>query len=90
MVVVVFVVILVVGQAWAGRIPFQEVNPRYRGDSSAVNFGAYEASAVEAVVVEAFANNRQPRQFGVNFVSSSPGYGDSNMDCRGYSMLGCV
>ena len=95
MVVAVIILILVVGQASAGSIRYQASYPRYRGDDSAVNFGAYEASAVEAVVVEAFNSNRQPKQLGIIFAPSLPVGGDSsyrvdNMDCKGYSMLGCV
>jgi hypothetical protein len=95
MVVAVIMLILVVGQASAGSMRYQASYPRYRGDDSAVNFGAYEASAAEAVVVEASNNNRHPKQLGIIFAPSLPAGGDSsyhgdNIDCKGYSMLGCV
>ena len=95
MVVAVIMLILVVGQASAGSMRYQASYPRYRGDDSAVNFGAYEASAAEAVVVEPFKSNRNPKQLGIHFAPSLPVDADSsyhldNVDCKGYSMLGCV
>ena len=89
MVVAVIMLILVVGQTSAGSMKYQASYPRYRGDDSAVNFGVYEASAAEAVVVEASNNNRHPNQLGFHFAPSLP-VGADNMDCKGYSMLGCV
>ena len=95
MVVAVIILTMMLGQDSAGSMRYPASYPRYRGDDSAVNFGAYEASAAEAVVVEAFSNKRQPKQLGIKFAPSLPVGGDSsyhvdNTDCKGYSMLGCV
>ena len=63
---------------------------------STLECGVYEEAAAGAVVVEAKGhNNRQPKQGWVNFGSSLPGEGASeyhgnNLDCKGYSMLGCI
>ena len=100
--------LLCVGAVSAGLSTFHQPHPshsrhsitpsaRYPGDSSAVNFGFYEASALDAVVVEAFPNsNRASRQFKIKF----PKYVTSekteesnqfeNTNCKGYSMLGCI
>ena len=90
MVISSIILILVLDQARAASI----IHPRYRGDQSAVNFGAYEAAAAEAVVVEVVHHHRHPRQFGLHFGSAVPVVGHSanvdNSDCKGYSMLGCV
>ena len=88
MVLSLIILILLTAQARAGIIKYY---PPHSQDRDAVNFGVFEAAAAEAVVVEAPHVNRHPKHnhFG-SYSGETQTQADDDMDCKGYSMLGCV
>ena len=82
-------------------MPASQADPsmvRFPGLAELVQQGTHSTSAglmpedLQAVVVEAGRpiSNREPKEFVIRFPADRAGEWESNTNCQGYSMLGCI